>query len=67
MDFSKLGFIKMSESPYLSSSLRRNQRIDVVLLYNIHLMVYIGVIYNWVSSRVLSDLTHYVSVDMSHI
>ena len=30
IDFSYLDFIKMSESPYLSSSLRRNQRIDAV-------------------------------------
>ena len=32
------------------------------MLYNIHIMVYKGVIYNKASSQVLCDLTHYVSM-----
>ena len=32
------------------------------MLYNIHIMVYKGVIYNKPSSQVLCDLTHDVSI-----
>ena len=48
----------LTDCSHMSGSLGRRGN----MLYNIHFMIYIGVIYNKVSLQVLSDLSHYVSI-----